>query len=76
MFRSYLDLADSEGVRALRAVSDCERNLVSFLELIERNVLELVRVEEKVLCAFRRAVDFNKAEALLVLLDYCAVLDS
>lgn len=71
-----LDLADAEGVRALRAVTDSERDLVSLLELIERNVLELVGMEEEVLRAFRRAFDLDEAEALLVLLDYCAVLHS
>ena len=71
-----LDLADAEGVRALRTVSDGERNLVSLLEFVERNVLELVGMEEKILCAFRRSINLDEAEALLVLLDYCAVLHS
>jgi hypothetical protein len=61
-----LDLADVEGVRALRAVADFKRNFISFLELVERNVLEFVGMEEKILLA---AFDFDKAEALLVLLD-------
>ena len=71
-----LDLADSDGVRALRAVADLEGDLVSLLKLVERNVLELVGMEEKILRAFRRAVDFNKAETLLVLLDYSTILHS
>lgn len=71
-----LDLADVLGVGALWAVLDLEGESVALLELVERNVLERVGMEEKVLRAFRRAIDFNKAEALQVLLDYCAVLHS
>lgn len=71
-----LDFADVKGVRALWAFADLKGDLVAFLELIERNVLELVGMEEKILRTFRRAFDFDEAEALLVLLDYCAVLHS
>ena len=69
-----LDLADVEGVLALRAVADLERDLVSLAELVERNVLELVGVEEEILRAVRLAINFDEAEALVVLLDYCTVL--
>ena len=69
-----LDLADVESVRALRAVADLKRNLVPLAELVERNVLELVGMEEQVLRTVRCSVDFDEAEALLVLLDYCTVL--
>ena len=69
-----LDLADVESVRALRAVADLKRNLVPLAELVERNVLELVGMEEQVLRTVRCPVDFDEAEALLVLLDYCTVL--
>ena len=61
-----LDLADVEGVWAFWAVADLKRDLVSFLEFIERNVLELVGMEEKILCL---AIAFDEAEAFLVLLD-------
>ena len=61
-----LDFANANGVRTLRAVANLERNLVSLLELIERNVLELVGMEEKILIA---AFNLDEAEALVVLLD-------
>ena len=61
-----LNLADVEGVWAFWAVADLKRDLVSFLELIERNVLELVGMEEKILCL---AIAFDETEAFLVLLD-------
>jgi hypothetical protein len=41
VFRS-LDLVDVKGVWALWALTDFERNLVTLIELFERNVLELV----------------------------------
>ncbi len=44
-----LDLADVEGVRALRALSNLKRNCISFTKLVERNVLELIAVEEEIL---------------------------
>ncbi len=44
-----LDLADVDGVWALWALTDFKGNLVPFLELVERNVLEFVGVEEKIL---------------------------
>lgn len=69
-----LDLADANGVRALRAVADGERNLVSLLELVERNVLELVGVEEKILRAFCCAINLDEAKALIVLLYYGTIL--
>lgn len=62
----WLDLADVEGVRALRALADLERDFVSLLELFERNVLEFVGMEEKVLGL---AIALDETEALLVLLD-------
>ena len=65
-----LDLADVEGVRALWAVADLKRDLVPLLELVERNVPELVGVEEEILCL---AITLDEAEALVVLLDYYAV---
>ena len=66
-----LDLGDVDGVRALWALADFERDLVSLAELIERNVLELVCVEEEVLsCAFI----LDEAEAFLVLLYYNSFL--
>ena len=69
-----LDLADVESVRALRAVADLKRNLVPLAELVERNVLELVGMEEQVLRTVRCPVDFDEAEALIVLLDYGTIL--
>ncbi len=67
-----LDLADVEGVRAFWAVANLKRELVSFLELIERDVLELIGMEEKILRTVRCAGNFDEAEALLVLLDDCS----
>src|SRR3989344_3552684 len=69
LHRSNLDLADVERVRAFRAVPDLERDLVALLKLIERNVPELVGVEEKILRAFRRAAHLDEAETFFVLLD-------
>jgi len=69
-----LDLADVEGVRTFRAVADFKRDFVSLLELVKRNVPELVGVEEQVLRTIRRSVDFDEAEALTVLLDYGTIL--
>ena len=64
-----LDLADIESIRALRALSDLKRDFVSFLKLVKRNVLELVGMEEKIFVAVFGAVDFDEAEAFVVLLD-------
>ena len=71
--RGVLDLADVEGVWAFWAVADLKADLVSFLELVERNVLELVGMEEQILRTIRCSVDFDEAEALIVLLDYCTI---
>ena len=70
----WLDLADVESVWALWAVADLKGYLVSLLELVERNVPELVGVEEEVLRTVRCSVDFDEAEALIVLLDYFTIL--
>ena len=67
-----LDFADANGVRAFRAVADLKRNLVSFLEFSERNVLELVGMEEKILRTIRCSGDFDEAESLLVHFDDCS----
>ena len=72
--QTSLDLADVDRVRALWALANLERDLVSLAELVERNVLELVGVEEEILRAVRLAINFDEAEALVVLLDYCTVL--
>ena len=70
--QTSLDLADVDRVRALWALANLERDLVSLAELVERNVLELVGVEEEVLRAFCRSIDFDEAKALVVLLDDCS----
>ena len=57
-----LDLADVEGVRALRAVADFEGHFVPFLERVERNADELVGMEKEILLLTR---DLDKAEALI-----------
>lgn len=68
-----LDLANVDCVWAFRAVSNLERNRVSLLDLVERNVLELVGVEEKVLCL---AITLDEAESLVGLLGYNSLLHS
>ncbi len=69
-----LNLANASGIRALRAVANGERNLVSLSKFVKRDVLKFVRVKEKILGTFWCPINFYEAEALFVLLNYCAVL--
>src|SRR3989344_4870805 len=47
--RRDLGFADADCVRALRALRNLKRHLVSFSKLFERNVRELVAVEKEIL---------------------------
>src|SRR3989344_1031645 len=57
-----LGLADLDRVRALRTFCDFEAERVTFAERVKRNSLQLVRVEEEILCL---AFDLDEAEALV-----------
>ncbi len=60
----HLDLVYVDCVRAFWALSDFKRNFVSLLELIKRNVSELVRVKEKI---FVLVLTFDETKTVLSL---------
>jgi len=45
---SRLDAVYVDRIRPFRAVCNFKRNFVAYLEVIERNVLELIRVEKEI----------------------------
>jgi hypothetical protein len=66
-----LDFVDADSVRSFLAFADLERNSVSLLELVERNVLELIGMKEEI---FLLSIALDEAETFISFLGYCSFL--
>ena len=68
-----LDSADVDRVESFRALGNFERHLISFAELFELNVLELVGVKKEI---FFHTFARDETEALVSDAGYCSLIHS